>query len=133
MWSFVGGLLAASCLLPKAELVDDDGSGARSTGGSPNTANCLDANRDRCEAKSCASACPEASTDSGHCLGACSAVLDCVKRNPGCSTSTDPACAARNALGNPDVCTGVWESAGADDDSGPSGLALGLIRCLCGP
>ncbi len=132
VWSIVGALLAVSCLLPKAELVDDEGSGARSTGGSASTpANCLDANRDRCESKSCAAACPATSVDSGHCLGAYSGVFDCVKRNPGCSTAADPVCAAREA-GQPKACTMAWESAGKSRDSGPSAFAFELIQCLCG-
>jgi hypothetical protein len=132
VWSVVGALLAVSCLLPKAELVDDDSSVARATGGSSSTpANCLDANHDRCESKSCAAKCPATSTDSGYCLGACSGVFDCVKRNPGCSTAADPVCAAREA-GRPKACTTAWESAGESRDSGPSAFAFELIQCLCG-
>ena len=130
MWSLVGGWLAVSCLLPRAELVEDDG-GVNGTGGRATSSDGCDWDSELCEDKACAKACPEPAKDGSYCLGACNSVVDCVKRNPDCRTAADPVCAVRNALGQPRVCTDPWEMAGGNEDSTPSKAARGLIECLC--
>ena len=122
-------MLVASCLLPKAELVDDDGAGVQPTGGNAgSTASCLDANRDRCEAKSCDSVCTE--DDGDYCRKSCRAVLDCVRKNPGCMTAADPVCTQRT-VGQPNVCTTLWESAAGLEGMPAQVAARDYIQCLC--
>jgi hypothetical protein len=132
VWSLVGGWLAVSCLLPRAELVEDDGSSVNGTGGQPTSSDgCGWNNNARCEEKACAKVCPEPSEDSSYCLGACTSVVDCVKSNPGCRTAGDPVCAGRNALGQENVCTKTWEMVGGTLDSTPATAARAFIECLC--
>ena len=131
VWSLVGGWLAVSCLLPRAELVEDEGSGVNSTGGRATSTDGCSWNDARCDDKACAKVCPDPSTDGSHCLGACTSVVDCVKRNPGCRTAADPLCAKRNVLGQVNVCTDPWEMAGGNEDSAPGKAAREFIECLC--
>jgi len=137
--ALAGGVLPSGCVLPKAELVEDDGSGARATGGRSGSgsggrataAGACDWNSRSCDDKSCASACPDPAKDGSYCLGTCNAVVDCVKRNSGCFTGADPVCAARNSLGQGTVCTDTWEMAGGNEPSVPAAAARALIECLC--
>lgn len=131
VWSLVGGWLAVSCLLPRAELVDDDGSGGRSaTGGSAGSAvNCLEANLDRCEPKSCDAVCVE--DDGDYCRKSCRAVLDCVRKNPSCMTAADPMCGLRT-VGRENVCTLQWEMAAGKEGKPAQVAAREYIQCLCG-
>lgn len=137
--ALAGGVLPSGCLLPKAELVEDDGSGARATGGrggsgtggGATVAGDCDWNSRSCDDKSCAMACPDPAKDGSYCLGTCNAIVDCVKRNPGCHSPADPVCAARNSLGQKKVCTDTWEMAGGNEPSRPASSARALIECLC--
>lgn len=128
VWSLVGGWLAVSCLLPRAELVEEEGSGGRASGGSAGSAgNCLDVNRDLCEAKSCESVCVD--DDGDYCRKACRAVIDCVRKNPSCVTASDPVCGLRT-LGRENVCTMQWEMATGNDGKAQV-AAREYIQCLC--
>jgi hypothetical protein len=105
--------------------IGDAGAGGVGGGG-------CDWTRAACMDKTCEAVCP--TNDSGTCKSQCGGIVTCVmKSSEMCGTEDDPMCVLRGkGTGTPNTCTTVWEAAGAQTKTGPSGFAVTFFECACG-